>query len=125
HLEDSPRFNAGKGSVFTADETHETNASIMDGQTLNAGAVSLISRIKNPVSLARQVMDKSEHVFLAGNGALQFAKVQGFSIEPDSYFHDDFRYKQWLEIKDSDNFQLDHAAKKDSKFGTVGAVACD
>ena len=125
HLEDSPLFNAGKGSVFTADETHEMDASIMDGKTLNAGAVSLISGIKNPVSLARQVMDKSEHVFLAGNGALQFAKVQGFSIEPDSYFHDDFRYKQWLEIKDSDNFQLDHAAKKDSKFGTVGAVACD
>lgn len=124
-LENSPLFNAGRGSVFTADETHEMDASIMDGKTLNAGAVSLISGIKNPIALARDVMDKSEHVFLAGNGALQFAKKQGYSLEQDDYFYDDFRHKQWLEIKDSDSFQLDHAAKKDSKFGTVGAVACD
>ena len=124
-LENSPLFNAGRGSVFTADETHEMDASIMDGKTLNAGAVSLISGIKNPIALARDVMDKSEHVFLAGNGALQFAKKQGYSLEQDDYFYYDFRHKQWLEIKDSDSFQLDHAAKKDSKFGTVGAVACD
>src|SRR5690606_5709566 len=124
-LENSPLFNAGRGSVFTADETHEMDASIMDGKTLNAGAVSLISGIKNPIALARDVMDKSEHVFLAGNGALQFAKKQGYSLEQDDYFYDDFRHQQWLEIKDSDSFQLDHAAKKDSKFGTVGAVACD
>ena len=69
-LEDSPLFNAGKGSVFTANETHEMDASIMDGKTLNAGAVSLISGIKNPVSLAKDVMEKSEHVFLAGEGAM-------------------------------------------------------
>lgn len=124
-LEDSPLFNAGKGSVFTANETHEMDASIMDGKTLNAGAVSLISGIKNPVGLARDVMEKSEHVFLAGEGAMQFAKQLDYKIEDTLYFYDEFRHKQWLEIKDTDSFQLDHATKKDSKFGTVGAVACD
>ena len=124
-LEDSYLFNAGKGAVFTADETHEMDASIMDGKTLNAGAVSLISGIKNPVSLAKDVMEKSEHVFLAGEGAMQFAKMNNYKIEDNSYFYDEFRHKQWLEIKDTDSFQLDHAKKKDSKFGTVGAVACD
>lgn len=124
-LEDSPLFNAGKGSVFTADETHEMDASIMDGETLNAGAVTLITSIRNPISLARDVMEKSDHVFLAGEGALNFARSLNYPMEEESYFYDDFRHKQWLEIKDSDKFQLDHSAKKDSKFGTVGAVACD
>ena len=124
-LEDSPLFNAGKGSVFTANESHEMDASIMDGKTLNAGAVSLINGIKNPVQLARDVMEKSEHVFLAGDGAKQFAKELDYKTESDSYFYDDFRHKQWLEIKDTDGFQLDHSSKKDSKFGTVGAAACD
>ncbi|WP_055446935.1 isoaspartyl peptidase/L-asparaginase family protein [Lacinutrix mariniflava] len=124
-LEDSPLFNAGKGSVFTATESHEMDASIMDGKTLNAGAVSLITGIKNPVSLARDVMEKSEHVFLAGEGAMQFAKQLDYKLENESYFYDELRHNQWLEIKDTDSFQLDHATKKDSKFGTVGAVACD
>ena len=124
-LEDSHLFNAGKGSVFTADETHEMDASIMEGKHLNAGAVSLITGIKNPVSLARDVMDKSEHVFLAGEGAMQFAKLNNHAIEDESYFYDKLRHNQWLEIKDTDSFQLDHSVKKDSKFGTVGAVACD
>lgn len=124
-LEDSPLFNAGKGSVFTATESHEMDASIMDGKTLNAGAVSLITGIKNPVSLARDVMEKSEHVFLAGAGAMQFAKELDYKLEDASYFYDELRHNQWLEIKDTDSFQLDHAKKKDSKFGTVGAVACD
>ncbi len=124
-LEDSHLFNAGKGSVFTAAETHEMDASIMDGETLNAGAVSLISGIKNPVSLARDVMDKSEHVFLAGEGAMEFAKNNEHALENADYFYDEFRHQQWVEIKDTDSFQLDHAKKKDSKFGTVGAVACD
>lgn len=124
-LENSPLFNAGKGSVFTANETHEMDASIMDGKTLNAGAVSLITGIKNPIALAKDVMEKSEHVFLAGSGAMEFAKKHNYKIESPAYFHDEFRHQQWLEIKDSDNFQLDHSIKKDSKFGTVGAVACD
>jgi beta-aspartyl-peptidase (threonine type) len=124
-LEDSHLFNAGKGAVFTADETHEMDASIMDGKTLNAGAVSLITGIKNPVSLAKDVMEKSEHVFLAGEGAMRFAKMNDYKIEKESYFYDELRYNQWLEIKDTDSFQLDHSTKKDSKFGTVGAVACD
>lgn len=124
-LENSHLFNAGKGSVFTATETHEMDASIMDGKTLNAGAVSLISGIKNPVSLARDVMEKSEHVFLAGEGAMQFAKQLNYKFEDETYFYDEFRHEQWKEIKDTDSFQLDHSVKKDSKFGTVGAVACD
>jgi beta-aspartyl-peptidase (threonine type) len=124
-LEDSPLFNAGKGSVFTSAGTHEMDASIMDGKTLEAGAVSLVTGIKNPVSLAKDVMMKSEHVFLAGEGAMQFAKELDYKLEEASYFHDELRYNQWLEIKDTDSFQLDHSTKKDSKFGTVGAVACD
>jgi len=124
-LEDSPLFNAGKGSVFTANGTHEMDAAIMDGKNLMAGAVSLITGIKNPVSLARDVMEKSEHVFLAGEGAMEFAKQLDYKLEDESYFYDEFRYKQWQDIKDTDNFQLDHSIKKDSKFGTVGAVASD
>lgn len=124
-LENCHLFNAGKGSVFTAEGTHEMDASIMDGKTLNAGAVSLITGIKNPISLAKDVMEKSEHVFLAGEGALIFAKENGYNIAPSDYFFDEFRHNQWLEIKDTDNFKLDHSSKKDSKFGTVGAVACD
>ncbi len=124
-LEDSPLFNAGKGSVFTAEGTHEMDAAIMEGKNLEAGAVSLITGIKNPVSLARDVMENSYHVFLAGEGAMQFAKDQNYSIEDPDYFYDAVRYKQWQGIKDSDTFQLDHSVKKDGKFGTVGAVACD
>lgn len=125
YLENSPLFNAGKGSVFTNDGTHEMDASIMDGKTLNAGAVSLITGIKNPISLARDVMDKSDHVFLASEGAMRFADSLGYTLEEPEYFYDELRYQQWQEIKDSDSFQLDHSVKKDSKFGTVGAVACD
>jgi len=124
-LEDSPLFNAGKGSVFTSTGSHEMDASIMDGNTLNAGAVSFITGIKNPITLARDVMEKSEHVFLAGDGAMEFARNNNHIFENEAYFHDDLRYNQWQEIKDTDGFQLDHSAKKDSKFGTVGAVACD
>ena len=125
HLENSPLFNAGKGSVFTNDGIHEMDASIMDGKTLDAGAVSLITGIKNPVSLARDIMEKTDHVFLAGEGAMRFADSLGYSLETPEYFYDELRYQQWLSIKDSDTFQLDHSVKKDGKFGTVGAVACD
>lgn len=124
-LENTPLFNAGKGSVFTEKGTHEMDASIMEGKTKMAGAVSLITGIKNPVSLARLVMEKSEHVFMAGAGALEFAKLHQCTTENPAYFHDDFRYQQWQAVKGSDTFQLDHAANKDKKFGTVGAVAID
>ncbi len=124
-LEDCPLFNAGRGSVFTADGTHQMDASIMEGRTRNAGAVSLITGIRNPISLARDVMEKSNHVFLAGNGAMHFANTLGYTLEEPSYFHNDLRHKQWLDLRDSEAFQLDHSDKKDSKFGTVGAVACD
>lgn len=124
-LEDSPLFNAGKGSVFTAEGTHEMDAAIMEGKSRKAGAVSLVTGIRNPVSLARDVMEKSYHVFLAGEGAMRFAQELGYNIEPPGYFYDEVRYRQWQGIKDSDDFQLDHSVKKDGKFGTVGAVACD
>ena len=124
-LEDSPLFNAGKGSVFTAEGTHEMDAAIMEGKNRKAGAVSLITGIKNPVSLARDVMEHSYHVFLAGEGAMTFAKEQNYELLDPDYFYDAVRYKQWQGIKDSDSFQLDHSVKKDGKFGTVGAVACD
>lgn len=124
-LEDSPLFNAGKGSVFTSDGSHEMDASIMDGMNLKAGGVSLITGIKNPISLARDVMEKSDHVFLAGEGAMQFARSLNYVQENPNYFYDEFRFQQWQEIRGSDHFQLDHSAKKDSKFGTVGAVARD
>ena len=84
----------------------------MDGKTLNAGAVSLVTGIKNPVALARDVMQHSEHVFLAGKGAMQFADKMGYSLENARYFYDELRYRQWQEIKDSDHFQLDHSGKK-------------
>jgi beta-aspartyl-peptidase (threonine type) len=124
-LEDSPLFNAGKGSVFTNSGTHEMDAAIMNGANLEAGAVSLISGIKNPVLLAKDVMEKSGHVFLAGSGAMDYAKLLGYKTEPEDYFYDELRFQQWQEIKDSGEVQLDHSVKKDSKFGTVGAVASD
>ena len=110
-LEDSPLFNAGKGSVFTAEGTHEMDAAIMNGKDRKAGAVSLITGIKNPVSLAE--------------GAMHFAKDNGYEIENPDYFYDEVRYQQWQGIKDTEGFQLDHSVKKEGKFGTVGAVACD
>jgi beta-aspartyl-peptidase (threonine type) len=124
-MEDSPLFNAGKGSVFTHEGTHEMDASIMEGKELKAGSVSLITGIKNPIALAKDVMEKSQHVFLAGEGAMQFAKEQNYNLESPSYFYDELRYQQWQQIKNTEDFQLDHSVKKESKFGTVGAVACD
>ena len=123
HLEDSPLFNAGKGSVFNHKGFHEMDASIMNGKNLEAGAVALISGIKNPVSLARDVMEKSQHVFLAGYGAMEFAKKLNYSLKKPEYFFDQLRYDQWQKIKDTAEFQLDHV--QDKKLGTVGAVACD
>lgn len=124
-LENCPLFNAAKGSVFNAIGKHEMDASIMDGKTTLAGAVCGVHNIQNPVSLARQVMEQTEHVLLMGEGAMDFAATIGYPFIDDDYFYDEFRYQQWLKIKDTENFQLDHSDLKDKKFGTVGAVALD
>ncbi len=125
-LENFPLFNAGKGSVFTNKGTHEMDASIMDGKTLEAGAVSGIRNVQNPIQLARAIKDKSGHVFLSGLDAEEFAKNIQLPFQPDSYFYEEGRYKQWIETKDSDSYQLDHSLHGEGKkFGTVGAVAID
>jgi beta-aspartyl-peptidase (threonine type) len=124
-MEDSPLFNAGRGSVFTSAGTHEMDASVMEGKSREAGAVSLVQGVRNPVSLARLVMERTDHVFLAGEGAMEFARSMDCPFEAPGYFHDDFRYQQWQDLKGTDGFQLDHSTNKEQKFGTVGAVALD
>jgi beta-aspartyl-peptidase (threonine type) len=124
-LEDCPLFNAGKGAVFNHEGKHEMDASLMDGSNRTAGAVSGVKNVKNPVVLAKAIMEKSEHVFLVGDGAEIFAKQHGIVFEPDDYFHDDFRYAQYKEALEADRIQLDHSASGDRKFSTVGAVALD
>ncbi|MCX6187430.1 MAG: isoaspartyl peptidase/L-asparaginase [Bacteroidetes bacterium] len=127
-MEDFPLFNAGRGAVFTNKGTHEMDASIMDGNTLEAGAVSGISLAQNPISLARAVKEKSGHVFLCGKEAEAFGKTVGIAFQDESYFYTEERYKQWQDVKDSDTYQLDHSDKTEigeRKFGTVGAVALD
>lgn len=130
-LEDNVLFNAGRGSVFTKKGVQEMDAAIMDGSTLAAGAVTGVRNVRNPIELATEVMRNSNHVFLSGKGANDFAIKQGIQLEPDDYFFSQFRYDQWKAIRDSDNYSLDHTHQrleelmKDKKFGTVGAVACD
>jgi beta-aspartyl-peptidase (threonine type) len=130
-LEDNRLFNAGRGSVFTKKGVQEMDAAIMDGATLAAGSVAAVRNVRNPIELAYEVMTESNHVFLSGKGANDFAIKQGVKLEPDEFFFSQFRYDQWKEIRDSDNYSLDHTHQdldelmKDKKFGTVGAVACD
>ncbi len=124
-LENNPLFNAGKGAVFTHDGTHELDASIMSGIDLSAGAVAGVRGIKNPVGLARAVMEKSEHVLLSGAGAEAFAKKVNAEFMPDDYFFVQMRYEQWQQAKASDSIVLDHTVNPEKKFGTVGAVALD
>ena len=130
-LEDNLLFNAGRGSVFTKKGVQEMDAAIMDGRDLSAGAVAGIRNVRNPIELAAEVMHNSNHVFLSGKGANDFAIKQGIKLEPDEFFFSQFRYDQWKAIRDSDNYSLDHTHQgleellKDKKFGTVGAVACD
>ena len=124
-MEDDPLFNAGKGSVFTADGSHEMDASIMSGKDRMAGAVCGITGVKNPVSLARLVMEKTEHVMLAGKGAEAFGKEMNVAFEPASYFDEEWRRRQWLSVRGTDQTALDHNLNPDRKFGTVGAVAVD
>ena len=119
-MEDSPLFNAGKGAVFTHEGTVELDASVMNGKTLEAGAVAGITDIKNPIALARTVMEKSEHVFLVGKGASQFAVEQGFKLVPNSYFYTDKRYQQLQEL-----LKKERDSGINDKHGTVGCVALD
>jgi L-asparaginase / beta-aspartyl-peptidase len=130
-LENNLLFNAGRGSVFTKKGEHEMDASIMRGNDLAAGAVAGVQNICNPVLLSKEIMNHSDHVFLSGAGALDFALEHNIQIQPASYFFSEFRYDQWKAIRDSDSYSLDHhvhdieSLMKDKKFGTVGAVACD
>lgn len=134
-LENNPLFNAGRGAVFTKKGLNEMDAAIMNGKTLEAGSIAGVRNIKNPIKLAKEVMLHSGHVFLSGKGATEFALTRGMEQTPDEYFFNKLRYDQWVEIRDSDFYQLDHKADNlkgapvapnpDHKFGTVGAVACD
>ncbi|MBK8464604.1 MAG: isoaspartyl peptidase/L-asparaginase [Chloracidobacterium sp.] len=133
-LEDFPLFNAGRGSVFTHEGTQEMDASIMDGKALRAGAVAAVKNVKNPVHLARLVMEKTEHILLSGEGANQFAEQIGVAMEPDEYFFTEHRWLQLQEALAAGRIQLDHAVSEPpavaggvtgKPLGTVGAVACD
>ncbi len=142
-LENSPLFNAGKGAVYTNAETNEMDASIMDGKTLNAGAVAGVSTIKNPILAAYAVLEKSEHVMLTGKGAEEFAAKNGINIVDTSYFHNQNRLNQLRKLKNQEKTILDHDSdggeyipdsseiefnvdlNPDKKFGTVGCVALD
>ena len=126
-LEDSPLFNAGKGAVFTNAETNELDASIMDGKTLNAGASAGTTTVKNPINLARAVMENSPHVLLSGRGAEQFAKEQGLEIVDPSYFATEDNLNRVRKIKEREAKKTTSLIEKynDSKFGTVGCVALD
>lgn len=123
-LENFPLFNAGRGSVFTHAGKNEMDASIMDGSSLRAGAVAFVKNVKNPIKLARLVMERTEHILLGGDGADEFAREMGVDLEGDDYFFTEHRYKQLLEAIDADRVQLDHADSA-KPMGTVGAVACD
>ncbi|MDU8884778.1 isoaspartyl peptidase/L-asparaginase [Yeosuana sp. MJ-SS3] len=130
-LEDSPLFNAGKGAVFTSAETNELDASIMDGKSLNAGALSGTKTVKNPINLARVIMENSPHVMLSGKGAETFAQEQGLEIVDSSYFFTESRYealkrtKENEKKKDLDKIASLNSSLINSKFGTVGCVALD
>jgi beta-aspartyl-peptidase (threonine type) len=132
-LEDCPLFNAGRGSVYTSEATHEMDAAVMDGGTLRAGAVAGVHGVRNPVGLARRVLEVSGAVLLAGDGAQRFAREQGLVTEPPAYFHTDRRLAQLriIQAGGSREAALDHSGEavapldEERKYGTVGAVARD
>jgi beta-aspartyl-peptidase (threonine type) len=124
-LEDSPRFNAGKGAVFAHDGRNEMDAAIMDGPTLRAGAVAGVHRVKNPILLARAVMEKSPHVMLSGDGAEEFAKTVGIELVDPAYFRTDERWKQLQDALTADKNRQASTLGRAIHYGTVGAVALD
>jgi L-asparaginase / beta-aspartyl-peptidase len=143
-LENCPLFNAGHGAVYTAAGTHELDAAIMDGSTLDAGAICCVKRVRNPILAARRVLERSEHVLFTGEGAEAFAAAQGLEFVDNSYFDTEARYRQWQLARGQQRAMLDHdgatlAAESSNddeptphepidpnrKFGTVGAVALD
>jgi beta-aspartyl-peptidase (threonine type) len=128
-LEDFPLFNAGRGSVFTHEGKVEMDAAIMDGRTREAGAVASVCNVQNPVQLARLVMERTEYVLLAGEGANEFAAQTGVHMQPDEYFFTEHRWRQYLDARAAGRVQLDHSdnspAAAGKALGTVGAVACD
>ncbi|MHB1169845.1 MAG: isoaspartyl peptidase/L-asparaginase family protein [Longimicrobiales bacterium] len=130
-LEDSPLFNAGRGAVFTADGTNSLDASIMHGPTLAAGAVAGVTHVKNPITLARAVMEQSPHVMLAGEGAEEFAALQGIELVDSSWFYTERRWRQLEDARRQESSGNDDAAaapgasRNAHKFGTVGVVALD
>jgi beta-aspartyl-peptidase (threonine type) len=123
-LEDAPEFNAGRGAVFTADGGHEMDAAVMEGASLRAGAVAGVRRVKNPVALARLVLERSPHVFLAGPGADLYAKEMGLEMAPPSYFHTDERWQDLLRARAKAG-QKAPPPQAPEPHGTVGAVALD
>jgi beta-aspartyl-peptidase (threonine type) len=136
-FEDDPLFNAGKGAVFTNEGKNELDASIMDGRSGLAGAVAGVTTVKNPITAARAVMDKTRHVLLSSSGADQFAALQKLDIVAPDYFFTQHRWDQLQKAKEQQRIQLDHDGKAktsqapvepwmvDYKYGTVGAVALD
>lgn len=146
-LENFPLFNAGRGAVFTHEGKNEMDACIMNGANLRAGAVAFVRNVKNPIKLARLVMEKTPHILLAGTGAEEFARQMKVDFESDDYFFTDVRYQQLLKAREEGVIQLDHTAdeaeiieeietagnefsgnaeiSKTKSLGTVGAVACD
>jgi L-asparaginase / beta-aspartyl-peptidase len=125
-LEDSPLFNAGKGAVFSHAGINELDAAIMDGATQKAGAVAGVRHVKNPIELARMVMERTPHVLLSGEGAEEFALEQGVTLVPDSYFYTERRWKQLEEAQKLEKNERVASADEDiGYFGTVGAVALD
>ncbi|MGO1070946.1 isoaspartyl peptidase/L-asparaginase family protein [Lysobacter sp. CA199] len=125
-LEDAPQFNAGRGAVFTHDGKNELDSAVMDGASLRAGAVAGVQRVKNPILLARTVMEKSKHVMMTGDGAEAFAKEQGVSLVEPSYFRTEKRWRQLQKALKEEASGRAHADVETAKhFGTVGAVALD